>query len=306
MAASWHIALTVPAASVATFEAALDDLCDALSCFETPTASAAEAAPWRLDGMCAAKPDPHRLALALALAARATGVDEPAASLTQVEARDWVAATHAAFPPFAVGRFHLRGSHVGEAPPPGAVALVVDAATAFGSGEHPTTRGCLLALDTLGKAPRRRPGRVLDMGCGTGILAMAAAKLWRRPVLAVDSDAEAVRVTRANAARNGLSGSVRAGSVRALRSDGFRDARVAQTGPFDLILANILARPLCGLSRPAAAALAPGGRIVLSGLLASQEARVAGAYRRQGLALERRHPIEEWTTLVMRKPARRD
>jgi ribosomal protein L11 methyltransferase len=300
-ASSWRIGITVPAQAVPTFEAALDDLCEALSCFELPDSAPTPDAPppWRLDGVSAREPDRERLGLAVSLAARAAGVAEPAVSVEREDARDWVAATHAAFPPFSVGRFHLRGSHVAAAPPAGALALVVDAATAFGSGEHPTTRGCLLALDAMARAPRRRPARVLDMGCGTGILALAAARAWRRPVLAVDSDAEAVRVTAANARRNGLSG-----CVGALRSDGFRDGRVAAAGPYDLILANILARPLCALSRPMAAALAPGGRLVLSGLLATQETRVLAAYRRQGLALERRYPIEEWTTLVLRRPVR--
>ncbi|WP_299440390.1 50S ribosomal protein L11 methyltransferase [uncultured Rhodospira sp.] len=296
MADTWRIEVVVPAAAEPAFEAALDGLCDALLCFEIDTPGPRPGL-WRLEGLCERAPDPARLSTAVALAARAAGIAEPPVSVERLGPRDWLAENLTSFPPLDIGRFHLRGSHVTDPPPPGRHTLIVDAATAFGSGEHPTTRGCLLALDDL--ARRGRSARVLDMGCGTGVLALAAAAQWRCPVLAVDNDAESVRVARHNVRRNGL-----AAWVRGLRSDGFRDARVRAAGPYDLILANILARPLAGMSRSAAAALAPGGRIVLSGLLATQEARVATAYRRQGLALERRYPIEEWMTLVMRRPAR--
>jgi ribosomal protein L11 methyltransferase len=293
----WRIECVVPAAAVAAFEAGLDPLCDALLCFEIEEAGPLKGR-WRLEGLSETPPDAERLGLAVALAARAAGVDEPALTVDRMGPRDWVAENLSTFPPLNVGRFHVRGSHVTDPPPAGKHSLVVDAATAFGSGEHPTTHGCLMALDDLARDRRRRPARVLDMGCGTAVLALAAAAHWRCPVLAADLDAEAVRVAADNARRNGL-----ARWVRCLRSDGFRDARVRAGGPYDLILANILARPLARMAPDAAAALAPGGRIVLSGLLATQEARVAGAYRRQGLALERRYPLEEWMTLVMRRPA---
>nr|WP_246423766.1 50S ribosomal protein L11 methyltransferase [Roseospira goensis] len=299
----WRVDVVVPAAAVPTFEAALDDQCDALLCFEIAD-DGPERGAWRLEGVSAQAPDRARLDLALTLATRAAGLpDAPPVTVERLGPRDWVADNLRAFPPLDVGRFHLRGSHVTTPPPAGARRLVVDAATAFGSGEHPTTEGCLRALDDLGKqrwGHRRRPRRVLDMGCGTAVLAMAAAAQWHRPVLAVDMDAEAVRVARDNVRRNGL-----AACVDVLRSDGFRDRRVRAGGPYDLILANILARPLAAMARSAARTLAPGGRIVLSGLLASQEARVANAYRRHGLVLERRYPIAEWMTLVLRKPARR-
>lgn len=302
MASLWRVEVTVPAHSVPAFEAALDDTCDALLCFEVTTPGPDQGL-WRVEGLTPQSPDRSRLDLALSLAARAAGIADPPVRVETVAPRDWVGDSYRSFPPLNIGRFHLRGGHVTTRPPAGSVPLWIEAATAFGSGEHPTTRGCLLALHDLAKrrtARHHRPRRVLDMGCGTGVLGLAAAKVWRCPVVAVDSDSEAVRVARATAERNGLSA-----LVRCLCSDGFRDARVAAGGPYDLILANILARPLTLLSRPAAAALAPGGRIVLSGLLAAQGARIEGAYRRQGLALERRYPIDEWTTLVMRRPPAR-
>ncbi|SDE69556.1 50S ribosomal protein L11 methyltransferase [Rhodospira trueperi] len=297
MTETWRIELLVPAAAVPMVEAALDGLTDALLCFEIE-APGPDQGLWRVEGLCERPPDRARLTAALALAARAANIAEPAVSVERMAPRDWLTETMAGFPPLDIGRFHVRGSHVSDPPPPGRHALVVDAATAFGSGEHATTRGCLMALDDLARRPRW-PRRVLDMGCGTAVLALAAAAHWRCPVLAVDNDAEAVRVARHNTRRNGLSA-----RVRCLRSDGFRDARVTAGGSYDLILANILARPLTAMSAPAAAVLAPGGRIVLSGLLATQEARVVNAYRRQGLALERRYPIAEWMTLVMRRRGR--
>ena len=290
---TWRIDLVVPAAAVAVFETALDGLCDALLYFEIETPGPARG-HWRFEGFGERAPDRRALDLAVALAARAAGIAEPPVTLERMAPRDWLRDNRAAFPPLDVGRFHLRGSHVTDPPPPGRHALIVDAATAFGSGEHPTTRGCLLALSLLARRRARRPRRVLDMGCGTGVLAMAAARVWHRPALAVDVDGEAVRVARDNARRNGLSA-----RVRTLRADGFQNAAVCVAGPYDLILANILARPLTVMAPAAARALAPGGRIVLSGLLAAQEARVRNAYARQGLRLRHRLVIDTWTTLIM-------
>ncbi|KAA5607149.1 methyltransferase [Roseospira marina] len=288
--------MVVPAAAVPTFEAGLDSTCDALMCFEIEEVGPLKGS-WRLEGLSQSAPDADALSLTIALAARAAGIGEPSVSVERLGPRDWVAENLLTFPPLDIGRFHIRGSHVTEPPPVGRHCLTVDAATAFGSGEHPTTHGCLMALDTLAKDRSRRPERILDMGCGTAVLALAAAAQWRRPVLAADLDAEAVRVARENVRINGLSR-----FVRCLRSDGYRDRRVHAGGPYDLILANILARPLARMAPDAARVLAPGGRIVLSGLLRAQEPRVANAYRTQGLALIRRYPIEEWVTLVMGRP----
>ncbi|MGH6979877.1 MAG: 50S ribosomal protein L11 methyltransferase, partial [Stellaceae bacterium] len=163
-------------------------------------------------------------------------------------------------------------------------------ATAFGTGEHATTRGCLLATDHVKRPPRR----ILDMGCGTGILAIAAAKLWHRDVLATDIDPESVRVTRVNAKVNGV-----ANAVRAEISPGYRHREIARRAPFNLVLANILARPLMDMAPDLARVLAPGGMAVLSGLLARQEAAVLAAHRAQGLYLVTRIALEGWHTLVV-------
>ncbi|HVA13569.1 MAG TPA: 50S ribosomal protein L11 methyltransferase, partial [Stellaceae bacterium] len=194
-------------------------------------------------------------------------------------------------PPLAVGRFFIHGSHFRAPIPPGRLALEIDAATAFGTGEHATTRGCLTALDAM--APRS-VARILDMGTGTGILAMAAAKRWRRRVVARDIDPESVRVAAHNARRNGV-----AGLIAVNRSTGYRERGVAGRQPYDLVLANILAKPLERMARDLGRVLAPGGVAVLSGLLESQASAVLAAHRLLRLRLKQRVVIDGWATLVL-------
>src|SRR5690242_410182 len=220
--------------------------------------------------------------------------EPPALVIERVAERDWLAENQASFPPLSAGRYFIHGSHRREPVPAGRIGLVIDAATAFGTGEHATTQGCLLALDRLARQGRML--RVLDMGTGTGILAIAAAKTWRRQVRARDIDAEAVRVTSRNAAVNGV-----AALVDVRRSDGYRDRFLRRAGRFGLVLANILARPLMLMAADLARALAPGGTAVLSGLLARQEPAVLAAHCAQGLTLRRRIAIAGWHTLVLRR-----
>jgi ribosomal protein L11 methyltransferase len=213
-------------------------------------------------------------------------------TVAPVAATDWLARTAESFPAQPIGRFWVHGSHITTTPPAGTVPIQLDAGLAFGSGEHATTQGCLLVLDRL--AGRRRFRRALDLGCGSGILAIAAAKLGAARVIAADNDPLAVAVARANAARN------RVGHrIRCLFSEGYRNPLLSAFGPYDLILANILADPLCALARGCARHLAPGGLVVLSGLLDRQAARVIAAHRRARLRLRRELTIGIWTTLVM-------
>jgi ribosomal protein L11 methyltransferase len=172
------------------------------------------------------------------------------------------------------------------------VPIRLDAGQAFGSGEHDSTRGCLLALDRL--AGRRRLKRVLDLGCGAGILAIAAAKCWPARILAADNDPIAIAVARGNAERNGV-----ASRVRCLQSDGYDSVVLRRSGPFDLILANILAEPLCDMARATARHLAPGGTAVLSGLLDRQADAVVAAHRPWGLRLRETIGRAPWVTLVL-------
>ncbi len=250
--------------------------------------------PWQVLAWFGELPDHGMLVSVIALACAAAGVTEPAFVVKPVEARDWVAENRASFQPIRAGRFFIHPTFYEGRPPAGAQSIALDAATAFGSGSHGTTKGCLLALDRI--ARRRRPRRMLDMGCGSGILAIAMAKAWKRPVLAVDIDDEAVRVTAENAQRNGV-----ANYVRAAAGPGFNAPIMQGKRDFDLIAANILARPLIAMAPALAGALAPGGETVLSGLLTRQENQVIGAYRAQGLVVVRRDRIDNWSTLVLRR-----
>ena len=237
------------------------------------------------------------LAAGLALAAALTGFHAKL-SRAATAAEGWLARSYASFPEQRVGRrFVLRGSHLTAAPAPagrpaGRIVLIVDAGAAFGSGEHGSTRGCLRALERL--APRR-PRRVLDLGTGSGVLAMAAARLWHRRVLAADVDPWSVRVAARNARDNAL-----APLLRVRRSDGWQGPAVRAGAPYDLVLANILARPLCRMAKHLAARLAPGGTAVLAGLLGVQARQVLAAHRRHGLVLAARIDEGSWTTLILR------
>lgn len=286
----WRIQTTVPKHAVPLFEAALEEHAGAVLAFEIEDGP--EKDQWRLDGFNEGEPDRPGLAAALALAARVAGIAEPPVTVEKEPPRNWLAENLTAFPPIRAGRFFVHGSHHDERPPYGSVPLLVDAATAFGSGEHQSTRGCLLALDD---ALRRRSfSNVLDMGCGTGILGIAAARTTTAPVTAVDIDAEAVRVTAVNARRNAV-----ADRMTAMAGNGFKLADVPRRGPYDLIFANILARPLMRMAKDLAMALDDGGEVILAGLLQRQERMVLAAYRMQGLVLKRRYELDPWATLVL-------
>jgi ribosomal protein L11 methyltransferase len=210
-----------------------------------------------------------------------------------VEAKDWVKATLEELVPVRAGRFIVHGQHDRSRVPPNKLGIEIEAALAFGTGHHGTTRGCLLLLDSVLKA--RRPKRVLDLGTGTGVLAIAAAKALRHQVLASDIDPLAVRVARENARLNG------AGDlVETIAAVGFSAPDFARHGRFDLVLANILANPLRQMATPMATHLAPSALVILSGLLPHQARGVIAAYRARGLVLERHLVIEGWSSLLMR------
>lgn len=223
-----------------------------------------------------------------------------AADFTLHELRDenWLEKTYHAFPPFSVGPFFIYGSHYEGEPPAQQIPLKIDAATAFGSGEHETTKGCLMAmLDLKGKGVC--PWNVLDMGTGSGILAIAAWKLWKSPILAVDNDAESVRVTRVHADMNGVS--MNKGCLMTACGDGFHTPAVAQQKPYELILMNILAGPVIEMASDAVSVLDENGYIVLSGMLVEQADLVTAAYEGEGLTFKNRYDIGEWSTLVLQK-----
>jgi len=205
---------------------------------------------------------------------------------------DWIKLSQEGLPPVRAGRFFVYGAHDAGVVPPGVIPIRIEAGLAFGTGHHETTALCLRVLSDLSK--QRRFDNVLDLGCGTGLLALGAAKLWRKPVLASDIDPVAIEVTKENARANG-----EAPLVRALAADGLSHPRIAARAPFDLIVANILAGPLTRLAPAVAQALAPGGVAVLSGLLVWQEALVLSFYRAQGLTLRRIRRDGVWSALVL-------
>ncbi len=280
------MAVTVPEEALEAFEAALLTACDTVGFFLDE-----DTGLWRVEGVKQVGSHEAELAASVALAAVVTGVRVDV-QRHATEAEGWLARTYAAFPEQRIGRrFVIRGTHLDAPSVPGRMTLTVDAGVAFGSGDHGSTRGCLLALEIVA---RRRLGRILDLGTGSGILAMAAAGLLKRKVLATDIDPWSVRVARENAAANGVSR-----LVRVKLANGWQDPAVR--GPYDLVFANILARPLCRMAADLATNLAPGGTAILAGLLGNQVRWVLAAHRRQGLRLERLIPQGNWTTVVLRK-----
>ncbi|QPF83270.1 50S ribosomal protein L11 methyltransferase [Bradyrhizobium genosp. L] len=211
-----------------------------------------------------------------------------------VEAKDWVKASLQDLVPVPAGRFVVHGQHDRPKIPPNKLGIEIEAALAFGTGHHGTTRGCLLLLDHVLKA--YQPRRVLDLGTGTGVLAIAAAKALHGKVLASDIDPPSVRVAAENARLNETSP-----LVDVIRATGFAAPRFAADGPFDLVLANILANPLRQLAGPMARHLASSAQVILSGLLTHQAPAVIAAYRARGLVPLRHLKIEGWSSLLLRK-----
>jgi ribosomal protein L11 methyltransferase len=243
---------------------------------------------WRVAMHFRAAPD-EKIIRALTAAAAGNAAAK-ALRFERVAAKDWVRESLAGLAPVAAGRFIVHGAHDRARIPFNRIGIEIEAALAFGTGHHGTTRGCLLALDWLCKSLPRR--RILDLGTGSGVLAIAAARALRQRVLATDIDGSAVRAARANAALN------RAGGfVEVIRADGVTAPKLRERAPYDLMLANILLQPLQRLAAPLTRLTAPGARVVLSGLLASQANAAIAAYR--GLTLERRIDLDGWTTLIL-------
>jgi ribosomal protein L11 methyltransferase len=283
------LSLTVPEEFLEIFEAALLSVCPTVGFFRDD-----DEGPWILEAVKERGADEAELQDALALAGAASGW-EAELRRSATEADGWLARNLATFPEQFVGRrFAIRGTHVATPPIAGRITLVLDAGMAFGSGEHGSTRSCLRALEFVAW---HKPSRILDLGTGTGVLALAAARLLHRRVVAADIDPWSVRNARDNAARNRLAPFVRVG-----RADGWRSAWIRRAGPYDLVLANILARPLCAMAPDLARHLAPGGQAILSGLLVRQVPWVARVHRVQGLVLVDVVRDGNWAALVVRRP----
>jgi ribosomal protein L11 methyltransferase len=278
---------------------------------------------------------PDEAAVRRLVADLAGDVAGQALAFSPVAARDWVAASLDGLPPVRAGRFLVHGAHHRARVPANRIGIEIEAALAFGTGHHGTTRGCLLALDRIAKTSRSRAAptpplpargervgvrgrlreserltnssaeaprggwRVLDVGSGTGVLAIAAARALGGAVIAGDVDPVSVRLARENARLNRVPG------LAIIHARGLADRRFQNAAPYRLVFANILLGPLKGLAKPIAALAAPGAFVVLSGLLPSQANAALAAYRAHGLVLERRIPLEGWMTLVLRRPVLR-
>lgn len=256
-------------------------------------------APWILQLITPQQPEETFLAMALTHVPNIAGPPLTEWFIEKVPEIDWLAHSYRQFPPFSVGEFFIYGSHYEGAIPETQIGLQIDAATAFGSGEHGTTSGCLSAMLDL-KEAGICPWNVLDMGTGSGILAIAAWKLWKTPVLAIDNDKEAVRV----ACHHRMVNKVPADSTGMIckAGDGFATKQVQDRKPFDLIIANILAGPLKDMAEVLKAVSDENGYIILSGILNTQADGVLSAYKNHGFKMIRVYERGDWSTLVLHHP----
>ncbi len=244
---------------------------------------------WEIGGYFTAPPDET----ALALLAAAFGAEPFVVS--KVPETDWVAHVRRELKPVEAGRFFVHGAHDSDKVPAGSVPLLIEASMAFGTGHHGTTLGCLRMLERMIENGDT-PARVLDVGCGTAVLAMAAAQVCEGPVIASDIDEVAVEVANTNVRANGL-----VDRVRCIEAEGLDHGAITGFAPYDLIFANILKGPLMALAPAFSAASAPGGKVILSGILNHQAAEVSAIYAENGYNQEHCEMIVDWSTLVLAK-----
>lgn len=290
-----RIAVSIPTHAIDVFDGALEPFVQSLLWSVDD-----ESDIQLMEGFSESPPNETLLASAMENAAKVAGIAVPHIKIEQIKNRDWVAENLEQFPPIIIGRFYIYGAHIDAPLPPSCISLRIDQSVAFGTGSHATTAGCLLAISRIFKT--LKPKRVLDMGTGSGILALAMAKLWHIVVVACDIDPVATKVARDNAALNHLGGYIKTGSGNGFAALKATHLKKYAQKKFHLITANILARPLASIAGDMTSALLPGGRVVLSGLICSDEKMVLNAYRRYGLYLESRIVIDGWLTLVLKKP----
>ena len=250
-----------------------------------------ESGEWVFEATCLGKPDIEAFN---ALAAEVLGGSVGFSTQQLDRDIDWVAKSLEGLQPVHAGGFFVYGSHDQETVPPGHIPIQIDAAQAFGTGHHETTTGCLEAINDILKY--KKPTHMLDVGTGTGILAIALAKRTHLPVIASDIDPVCVSTTRANARQNRVSQ-----NIVAVEAAGLGHRFITDNGPYDMIVANILAGPLAQLAPAMGRAAMPGGSLILSGILMSQAARIKAAYGQQGFIFKHQLTRKNWVTLIFEK-----
>jgi ribosomal protein L11 methyltransferase len=248
--------------------------------------------PWIVEAYFGIPPDDLKVRALIAIVAGEAAARN--AVFTRIDERDWVKSSLEGLKPIRAGRFIIHGAHGRDAVKSNDIAIEIEAALAFGSGHHGSTRGCLIMLDRV--ARKSRPRAILDLGTGSGILAIAAAKLFRRKVYAGDIDPVCVHTATGNAKQNGA-----ATYVRPVLARGSAHPLLRQGAPYDLVMANVLARPLRDLAHDIARRTLPGAEIILSGLVARDVQGVIATYRAQAIAIVQRIDVEGWATLLMRR-----
>ncbi|MGC6518343.1 MAG: 50S ribosomal protein L11 methyltransferase [Candidatus Puniceispirillaceae bacterium] len=287
---SWSIRFETSDETV-SYETALTEICGVLAI--SVSRPYLDAPYWVVEGFCDFAPDEAVVAQALQIAS----CDQiaPDFSIIAYGERDWLAENRAQFPALHIGRLWVHGAHIKDRPPAGSKALHVEAAEAFGSGTHPTTEGCLRLIDDLLK--KTKPKQVLDLGAGSAILAMAIAKLSPSAnLIASDIDQIATNTATANRRLNAIAPQ----KMRCVTSKGFAHRAMHDYGPYDLVVANILAGPLKQMAPEIARHLRKQGYLILSGILSSQERQIRAVYRANGLVITNRLRIGDWSALMLR------
>lgn len=283
---TYEMKFLLPPKVVPVFETALEEIASAV--LTVMIEHGPDKGMWEMQAIFEGKPNEQAIRSALNQACKTAQIQPITADIRKMPAKNWLQACYQSFKPIVIGKYYIYGSHIQEEPPADKIALKIDAATAFGTGEHQTTHGCLEALNHLDFVPKK----VLDVGCGSGILSMAYAKTFHQPVDAVDIDEESVRVATQNAKENGV-----AHLMHVWQSEGYK--QVSDT--YDLILCNILARPLMDMANDLKHHLNVGGEAILSGFLNRQERWVLKAHTDIGLKLITKYRVNGWSTLVVGK-----
>ena len=300
---TWKLSFCVPSSSVHLFGTFLDAKGYYFSVFKNNKKKNVVKTSWVLELFFEDEAQKANIVSEIAVFSAFHKVDIGKNDISKIPDTDWLAESLSSFKPFSIDRFWIYGSHEKANIPSGSLGLCVNASKAFGTGEHGTTQGCLIALRDLQKsnsfsklimAHKRIP--VLDVGCGTGILAMASVRLWNCFGIASDIDSNATMVAKDLIAQNGLSQ-----KIKILELDGVSRREVISHAPYPLIIANILARPLCALARDFSRLLSQSGRMVLSGVLVDQVSMIVTHYRLHNVVLKRKYIRDEWATLVLGK-----